>query len=235
MYTFICRTRIAACFLSSLVTLALFSNAAYAIDFIAPQIEHQATKADVSAGKDHLLTAKVTDDSAVASVIVHYRPKGTKNFTPLTMQSLDGSPRYEALISSHDMATGIEYFFEASDSAGNTLEMYGSDGEPFSVAVVTQQVNVVNKINITVPNNGRAGSSVNTGAQANAGPSGSQAVLPIKKKSSSKAWLWVGLGILAAAALAGAAGGGGGSSDPAPVNPGNNTGDLDITTPVPVN
>ena len=113
--------------------------------------------------------------------------------------------------------------------------MYGSDGEPFSVAVVTQQVNVVNKINITVPNNGRAGSSVNTGAQANAGPSGSQAVLPIKKKSSSKAWLWVGLGILAAAALAGAAGGGGGSSDPAPVNPGNNTGDLDITTPVPVN
>ena len=232
MYTFICRTRIAACFLSSLVTLALFSNAAYAIDFIAPQIEHQATKADVSAGKDHLLTAKVTDDSAVASVIVHYR---TKNFTPLTMQSLDGSPRYEALISSHDMATGIEYFFEASDSAGNTLEMYGSDGEPFSVAVVTQQVNVVNKINITVPNNGRAGSSVNTGAQANAGPSGSQAVLPIKKKSSSKAWLWVGLGILAAAALAGAAGGGGGSSDPAPVNPGNNTGDLDITTPVPVN
>ena len=227
MYHFLRRTRIAASLLSGLIASSLFAQAAYAIDFIAPQIEHKLTTEGVAQGDDHLVTAKVTDDTGVDTVILHYREKGTRNFEPVIMQNLDGSAHYEALIVGQSIHTaGIEYFFEATDSSGNTLEMYGSDGEPFSVAVVQQEVNVVNKINITVPNGTRGAS-----AQSNAS---SQSVLPIKKSSSKKTWLWVGLGVLAAAVIAGAAGGGS-DSGPATSAPADNTGDLDIATPVPVN
>ena len=226
MYHFLRRTRIAASFLSGLLALSLFSQQAMAIDFIAPQIEHKLATEQLPQGDDHLVTAKVTDDTAVASVIVHYREKGTRDFQPMLMQNLDGSSHYEALISGTSIsAAGIEYFFEATDSSGNTLEMYGSDGEPFSVAVVQQEVSVVNRINISVPNGGKAPQVSSRSAD--------QSVLPIKKKNN-KTWLWVGLGILAAAAIAGAAGGGSDSADAGPA-PGPATGDLDIETPIPVN
>lgn len=222
MYHLLRRTRIAASLLSGLIASSLFAQAAHAIDFIAPQIEHKLTTDGVAQGDDHLVTAKVTDDTGVDTVILHYREKGTRNFEPTVMQNLDGSAHYEALIVGQSIHTaGIEYFFEATDSSGNTLEMYGSDGEPFSVAVVQQEVSVVNKINITVPNGVRGGSS-------------NQSVLPIKKSSSKKTWLWVGLGVLAAAVIAGAAGGGS-DSGAAATQPTDNTGDLDISTPVPVN
>lgn len=226
MYHFLRRTRIAASFLSGLLALSLFSQQAMAIDFIAPQIEHKLATEQLPQGDDHLVTAKVTDDTAVASVIVHYREKGTRDFQPMLMQNLDGSSHYEARIAGTSInAAGIEYFFEATDSSGNTLEMYGSDGEPFSVAVVQQEVSVVNRINISVPNGGKASQVSSRSAD--------QSVLPIKKKNN-KTWLWVGLGILAAAAIAGAAGGGSGSTDSGPA-PGPSTGDLDIETPIPVN
>ena len=222
MFYLLRRTRIAASLLSGLIASSLFAQAAYAIDFIAPQIEHKLTTEGVAQGDDHLVTAKVTDDTGVDTVILHYREKGTRNFEPTVMQNLDGSAHYEALIIGQSIHTaGIEYFFEATDSSGNTLEMYGSDGEPFSVAVVQQEVSVVNKINITVPNGARGGPS-------------NQSVLPIKKSSNKKTWLWVGLGVLAAAVIAGAAGGGS-DSGPAATQPADNTGDLDISTPVPVN
>ncbi|HEY7774383.1 MAG TPA: hypothetical protein VIC26_14465 [Marinagarivorans sp.] len=221
------RTRIAASLLSGLIATSLFAQAAYAIDFIAPQIEHKLTTEAVPKGGDHLVTARVTDDTGVDKVIVHYRARGTRDFDPIEMQNLDGSSHYEALIVGQNIhSAGIEYFFEATDGSGNTLEMYGSDGEPFAIAVVDQEVSVVNKINITVPDGARGGSARNH--------TSSQSVLPIKKKSNSKTWLWVGLGVLAAAVVAGAAGGG---SDSAPGGGGtaDNTGDLDIATPVPIN
>lgn len=227
MYHCLRRTRIAASFLSGLLALSLFAQQAMAIDFIAPQIEHKLATEQVPQGDDHLVTAKVTDDTAVASVIVHYREKGSRDFEPMLMQNLDGSSHYEALISGSSIsAAGIEYFFEATDSSGNTLEMYGSDGEPFSVAVVQQEVSVVNRINISVPNGGKA-SQVN-------GQSADRSVLPIKKKNNNKTWLWVGLGIVAAAVIAGAASGGSGDSGDAPVST-PATGDLEVETPIPVN
>lgn len=220
------RTRIAASLLSGLIATSLFAQAAYAIDFIAPQIEHKLTTEAVPKGDDHLVTARVTDDTGVDKVIVHYRERGTRDFNPIEMHNLDGSAHYEALIIGQNIHTeGIEYFFEATDSSGNTLEMYGSDGEPFSVAVIDQTTSV-NSISIAASEGTRGGS-----ARSN---TSSQSVLPIKKKSNSKTWLWVGLGVLAAAVVAGAAGG---SSDSTPSggSPADNTGDLDIATPVPVN
>ncbi|MDZ7925033.1 MAG: hypothetical protein U5M23_13495 [Marinagarivorans sp.] len=186
-----------------------------------PLIEHNLTSENVAPGSDHLVTAKVTDDNAVASVILHYRQKGTRDFTSVVMKSLDNSSRYEALIVGTDInSAGIEYFFEAADSAGNTIEMYRNDGEPFAIAVVSHEVSVVNKINITVPDNDS--SRFRTTSKDTA---------PKAEKSGNKTWLWIGLGVLAAVVVAGAAGGGGGgSADPAPT-----TGDLDIAIPIPVN
>jgi hypothetical protein len=199
--------------------MSLFAPSASALDFMPPQIEHNLTSENVEPGSDHLVTAKVTDDGDVATVILHYRQKGTRDFTSVLMKSLDKSSRYEALIVGTDINTaGIEYFFEAADSAGNTIEMYRNDGEPFAIAVVSHEVSVVNKINITVPND-------SNGLRTAANKPTS------KPQKSSKTWLWVGLGVLALAVVAGAAGGGG-SEKPTP--PGD-TGDLDISIPVPVN
>ncbi len=215
-------SRAAASFLSLLLMMSLFAQSASALDFIPPQIEHNLSSDHVAPGSDHLVTAKVTDDNAVASVILHYRQKGTRDFTSVVMQSLDSSSRYEALIVGTDIkSAGIEYFFEAADSAGNTIEMYRNDGEPFAIAVVSHEVSVVNKINITVPNESEGFRPAATSKTAQK-----------TEKSSNKTWLWIGLGVLAAVVLAGAAGGGGGGDDPAPVN---DTGDLDIAIPVPVN
>ena len=216
------REWIAAYSLSLLLLSSLCAQAAYAIDFIAPQIEHQRATDSVSRGDDHLVTARVTDDTAVQAVVLHYRESGTRNFNPIVMRSLDGSAHYEALIVGQSIsASGLEYFFEATDSAGNTLEMYGSNGEPFMVAVAQSDVALT-----SAEQNQRF-------EQAQALRS-NQSVLPIKKKSSKKTWLWVGLGVLAAAVIAGAAGGGSDSS-PGPGPSSDNTGDIDITTPVPVN
>ena len=215
------RPRTVALFLSLLLSMSLFAPSASALDFIPPQIEHNLTSQNVEPGSDHLVTAKVTDDNDVATVILHYRQKGTRDFTSVVMKSLDNSPRYEALIIGADINTaGIEYFFEAADSAGNTIEMYRNDGEPFAIAVVSHEVSVVNKINITVP---KDNNSFRTAA--------ANKTTSKPEKSSNKTWLWIGLGVLGAALLAGAAGGGGGS-DPAPPA---NTGDLDISIPIPVN
>lgn len=228
MFSILRSSQTAALCLSTLLVSTLLAETAWAIDFIAPQIEHKMTTEGLKSGDDHLVTAKVTDDTAVASVTLHYRQRGTRNFHPLIMQNLDGSSHYEAVIvGSSIQDAGIEYFFEATDAAGNTLEMYGSDGEPFAIAVVDPNVELANQ-----RLKGERGDA--RGSRSSLARASNDSVLPIKKKSSSKTWLWVGLGILAAAVIAGAAGGGG--SDEPPVGPGDdNTGDLDLVTPVPVN
>lgn len=224
MYSIMRSSQTAALCLSVLLVSSMLAEAAWAIDFIAPQIEHKMTTEGLKSGDDHLITAKVTDDTAVASVTLHYRQRGTRNFQPLQMQNLDSSAHYEAVIvGSSIQDVGIEYFFEATDSAGNTLEMYGSDGEPFAIAVA--------KPNVELANERLAGEKSGRSSLARAA---NDSVLPIKKKASSKTWLWVGLGIVAAAVIAGAAGGGG-SEPPPSGGGGGNTGDLDIETPVPVN
>lgn len=224
MYSIMRSSQTAALCFSVLLVSSLLAEAAWAIDFIAPQIEHKMTTEGLKSGDDHLITAKVTDDTAVASVTLHYRQRGTRNFQPLQMQNLDGSAHYEAVIvGSSIQDVGIEYFFEATDSAGNTLEMYGSDGEPFAIAVAKPNVELANE-RLAGENSGRSSLARAT----------NDSVLPIKKKASSKTWLWVGLGIVAAAVIAGAAGGGGSESPPSGGG-GGNTGDLDIETPVPVN
>lgn len=224
MFSIVRSSQTAAICLSALLVSTLFADAAWAIDFIAPQIEHKIATEGLKSGDDHLVTAKVTDDTSVATVILHYRQRGTRNFQPLQMHNLDGSSHYEAVVvGSSIQDVGIEYFFEATDAAGNTLEMYGSDGEPFAIAVVKPEVELAAK-----PSKNSRNSAASIGRSTN------ESVLPIKKKSGSKTWIWVGLGILAAAVIAGAAGGGG-SVDQPPSNGGGNTGDLDIETPVPVN
>lgn len=228
MYSIMRSSQTAALCLSALLVSSLLAEAAWAIDFIAPQIEHKMTTEGLKSGDDHLITAKVTDDTAVASVTLHYRQRGTRNFQPLQMQNLDGSAHYEAVIvGSSIQDVGIEYFFEATDSAGNTLEMYGSDGEPFAIAVAKTNVELANE-RLAGERNAARDSRSSLARAAN------DSVLPIKKKASSKTWLWVGLGIVAAAVIAGAAGGGGDGGGGEPPS-GGNTGDLDIETPVPVN
>ncbi|HEY7774659.1 MAG TPA: hypothetical protein VIC26_15855 [Marinagarivorans sp.] len=230
MFRSTCREWIAAFSLSFLLLSSLFVQTAYAIDFIAPQIEHNRATDSVVRGNDHLITANVTDDTAVKIVVLHYREPGTRDFIPIEMRSLDGSSHYEAVIVGQNVRmAGLEYFFEATDSAGNTLEMYGSNGEPFMVSVAQPDV--------ALNNGALASNGINAdGSALNQASNGS--VLPVKRSSfegpSKKTWLWVGLGVLAAAVIAGAAGGSGsspGTGDPG----GDNTGDLDITTPVPVN
>jgi hypothetical protein len=213
-----CRLWAAAYSLSATVFLSLIGQTAHAIDFIAPQIEHKSPVDAATRGGDFLITATVTDDAAVASVVVHYREVGERDFSPLPMHSLDGSSHYEVLLERNELQTArLEYFFEATDTSGNTLEMYGSNGKPFALAVLQPETGLASNTLL----------SPLGGAKSAGSKPASTSVLPVKKLAKGKTWLWAGLGLLATAVVIGVVTGG---DDPMV-----DTGDLDITTPVPVN
>ena len=244
------RARIAARYLSLLLVLASCWQQALAqgIDFIAPRVEHRPTVQGIIPGSSLLVTAKVTDEAGIASVVLHFRERGTRDFFPLPMLNLDGSDHYEVRVDSRPGSAGVEYFFEAVDSGGNALEMYGGDGFPFHVAA-SEPDNAALIASAGSGVAGAAGGSLETSTSAPASNaiagagqpnvqhqnvakvSSSGSVLPVKKASmiSGNTWVWVGLGVLAAAVVAGLGSAGGGDTT-SPAN--DNTGELDIETPV---
>ncbi len=213
------------CILLTAFSSIIFSPLVAAQDFLAPIVEHQGVLDSIEVGSEHVVTAKVTDDDEVALVVLFYRQKGDTVYQEKIMtNSLDGSGHYETTIPSEYVTEpGLEYYIQATDAAGNTLEMYGIGGKPFELAVTAQNIEIVNNYNF-----GSDGDLDGAFDPSNAGKS---------KKKKNKSLLWVGLTVLAVGLIAGAAGGGGdggdGGNDLGKTGGGSDVGDLTVTTPVP--
>ncbi|UCE73609.1 MAG: hypothetical protein JSV56_11370, partial [Methanomassiliicoccales archaeon] len=104
------------------------------LDSFAPNITHSpVTEAD--SGKVIIITATVTDNVAVKSVMLHYRKHGDDAFEIINMSKLGDV--YSAVIPSSSVTTkGIEYYISASDEI-NTATYPSSNAvtEPLPVDI----------------------------------------------------------------------------------------------------
>ncbi len=148
-------------------------------DMVGPTIEHTPISKTAAATGIKEIRATVTDNVAVREVRLFYRVLGSSDrFVSINMRRELDSNVYVAKLA-EITSPGIEYYIEASDSAGNTKPR-GTKSMPFKVAIGPGQERA------TVP----------------------AILLPAEGKSISK-WVWIGLGAVAVGALAGGGDGGG--------------------------
>jgi hypothetical protein len=172
-------------------------------DLIAPQVVHESITEPAATGSSQKITAKVTDNVGVQSVTLFYRTVGAKDYKRKPMLN-QGNDIYAATLDADEIREpGIEYYIQATDTAGNNL-LHGYSFSPLVISVA-------------------AGAARVAAAPAAAPAPVSKPAKEVKveqKEESSNKWLWIGLGALVVAA---AAGGGGGDSGPS-------TATLTITT-----
>ena len=186
-------------------------------DHIAPEVTHNDLIVPVKEGKPLTISATVTDNVGVKSVILFYRTKGTigrYNRIPMTRE--DKSDVYSVILKDiHPPA--LEYYFQASDLAGNS-SLYGNGFPPLVVAVIPSYAEGHAKEPVSAPYE----------------PSVKEAMEEASKSSSAGKykWLWIGLGVVGIAVLA-SGGGGSGGGDGGGGGGGNTSGTVVISAPVP--
>ncbi len=98
-----------------------------------PVIEHEAP-AEAIVGEGLLIGATVSDPSGVESVILRYRQIGNPQFGEVPLVAGDDDTWAGAIPGFLVNAPGVEYYLEATDTAGNTGRL-PAEGETFRVAV----------------------------------------------------------------------------------------------------
>lgn len=183
-----------------LVQSIVFSNFLYAeqlllpsADVKAPEVEHQPATESLQVGVTHQVKARVTDNVAVDTVVLFYRQFGESQYHRKNMlREYQGSETYTITLGNKDLtAPGIEYYIQATDTAGNSV-LYGYSFEPIKLSVFS-------------------GDSANLPPAADGDTNPFNEVLNggAEEKKGSYTWLWIALGALAVGAIAASAGGGG--------------------------
>ncbi len=175
-----------------------------AADIIAPTVVQNNHVSSIDAGENHQIRVTVTDNIAVKSVNLFYRGIGNSEYQVKTMHNAAGADDYAVTVMADQIsADGLEYYIQATDSAGNTL----LHGYAFSPVAIT-----INTVNSPV-----------------ADTTLTALTKPKPEKETSYKWLWIGLGVLAVGAIA-AGGGGGGDNG---TGTGTESPTITITAPVP--
>ena len=198
-------------------TQIIVPSAFAANDFIAPTITHEPFSQPVAEGDVLKIQATVKDNQAVATVLLHYRLTGTKDYQQIPMTAVGNTPVYQVTLPQTDIRQpGIEYYIQATDHAENSV-IRGLSSRPLTLSVIarpdppaTATMNTELPVLTNIPEDKTRDS-----------------------KPSSKTWLWIGLGVLTAALVAGASGGGGSSSTNA-TDPGNEAGSISISVSAPL-
>lgn len=152
------------------------------VDTQAPKIIHTPSEQPTANNQKLIIVATVTDDGVVDEVTLFHRLEGEQKYSQMKMNRAGVKDLYTAQIPLENAeASGVEYYIQASDRAGNS-GLYGLSFSPVLVEL---------------------GSSALLQGESPSNP-------PQAKKSKTK-WLWIGLGVVAAAVVAGSAGGGGDS------------------------
>lgn len=124
----------------NIIVLTMFSvgqmiSAAVHADTSPPRIIHEIISSEVAASRAYEFSATVTDDEAVAEVVLNYKHRDAEQFKSVPMKAQDGSADYTVTLPAADLVTpGIDYFISATDSAGNT-QFRGFDFDPLQLAV----------------------------------------------------------------------------------------------------
>ncbi len=161
-----------------------------AADVIAPVVEQNDFVSKIESGKDHKIRVTATDNVAIKSVILYYRDMGAGVYQTKTMHKIIDTDDYETTLDAEEITgDGIEYYIQATDTAGNTL-LLGYAFSPLTILVDRHAADI---------------QLADTAA--------STVIEPVKKieKERSYKWLWIGLGVLAAGAAIAANSGGGDS------------------------
>ncbi len=177
-----------------------------AADIIAPAVTQNNHVSTMEVGDDHPIRVTVTDNVAIKSVILFYRGIGNNEYQAKTMHKVAGTDDYAVTITAEQISVdGLEYYIQATDTAGNTL-LHGYSFSPVTVTIRSPVADTT-LMALTRPE-----------------------PKPKLEKEKSYKWLWIGLGVLAAgAAVAGGGGGGGGGDDNGPEQS-----TVSISAPVPV-
>lgn len=174
-----------------------------AADVIAPVVEQNDFVSKIEPGKEHQIRVTATDNVAIKSVVLYYRYVGEGVYQTRIMSNIVGTDEYAATLGVDELnGDGIEYYIQATDTAGNTL-LLGYAFSPLTILVDRQATGV-------------QFANENEAATTELKPPE-----PKAEKEKSYKWLWIGLGVLAAGAIAANAsggddggGGGGGGQEP---------------------
>lgn len=180
-------------------------------DLVAPEVKHKGLTEPVKEGQPVKISATVTDNVGVQSVILFYRAKGAAGEYKRIPMTREGQTDVFSAQLKDVHPPGVEYYIQASDLAGNTL-LHGYSFSPLGVAVIPASAEELAK----------------TPEPAAGEPPVKEAMTEASESSSSSKykWLWIGLGVVAVGALAGGGGGGGGGGGPT-------TGTVVISAPTP--
>ena len=163
------------------------STSSFIADFDPPVIEHSPNSTEVPGGSIQTISATVTDNENVDSVILYFRQIGKREYNQIEMRRSDVSDVFIATIDQQDaVSPGLEYYIESRDISGNAV----LEGYPLSPLVL--------RIQETLAPPQIADQSEQSESAAGI------------TSSSGRKWLWIGLGALALGALAASGGGSGG-------------------------
>lgn len=155
-------------------------------DLIAPEVFYEPITKPITAGSSARISAKVTDNVGVSSVVLFYRTKGTEQYKRVAMSQIGETDQYEIVLDQGIVVSpGLEYYIQASDYAGNTL-LHGYAFAPLSLSVAPA----------VIPKTLAATAAPVTLA------SDEKNATETSKASNKKTWMWIAGGVLAAGVIA---------------------------------
>jgi len=112
-------------------------------DLDAPTVVHNPPSGKTEDG-GLVFSAEVTDNVAVKSVILFYRPPKDKQFSSVFMQRQnETSNTYSVRLSEEQISNkGVEYYIRAEDASGNTL-LHGFSFSPIVLSFSGLAANVI--------------------------------------------------------------------------------------------
>lgn len=154
-------------------------------DLIAPEVFYEPSTTPIAAGTSAKISAKVTDNVGVSSVILFYRTKGAEKYNRVAMSQIGETDQYEIVLDKDIIVSpGLEYYIQASDYAGNTL-LHGYAFSPLSLSVAPAAVPESTTAMAATLSLGKENASETTEA-----------------KNNKKTWMWIAGGVVAAGAIA---------------------------------
>ena len=131
---------------------------ATALDGAPPEISHEPPVFG-TAGQLVSISATASDNVGVSSMTLYYRSGSAGNFTSVNMGYLSATGRYTGRIPAEAVtASGVEYYLEASDAAGNK-GYFGSAEHPL-------RINIDVAIKAVTPNGANVQASVACGVSS---------------------------------------------------------------------
>lgn len=189
-----------------------------------PTIKHKPFRSALNLGDQVIFRTSIDDNQALGEVHLFYRTIGKKEYTSLKMESV-GSKEYLTIIPQRFIfLPGIEYYIQASDTAGNTATQ-GAPNTPLLIrlkAPPEARIGTNRKVNPSILSTKKSSFRLSTQSST------TNEKYDKKKPWYKRWWVWsIAIGVVAG--VAAASGGGSGGNSPSSPTTGTGT----VTAGVP--